>query len=132
MTEPAAARRPSSAVTALVAFDVDLLAVLVFAFVGRRTHEHGLDVAGVLGTAWPFAVGLLAGWLVARAWRRPLAPWSTGLVVWAFAWGLGMALRAGTGGGTAPAFVLVALGFLGLTLVGWRAVATLVGRRRTA
>ncbi|MBD9699091.1 DUF3054 domain-containing protein [Flavimobilis sp. GY10621] len=132
MTEPAAAPRPSPAVTALVAFDVDLLAVLVFAFVGRRTHEHGLDVAGVLSTAWPFAVGLLAGWLVARAWRRPLAPWSTGLVVWAFAWGLGMALRAGTGGGTAPAFVLVALGFLGLTLVGWRAVATLVGRRRTA
>lgn len=132
MTEPAAAPRPSPAVRALVAFDVDLLAVLVFAFLGRRTHEHGLDVAGVLGTAWPFAVGLLAGWLVARAWRRPLAPWSTGLVVWAFTWGLGMALRAGTGGGTAPAFMLVALGFLGLTLVGWRAVATLVGRRRTA
>lgn len=132
MTEPAAAPRPSPTVRALVAFDVDLLAVLVFALVGRRTHEHGLDVAGVLGTAWPFAVGLLAGWLVARAWRRPLEPWSTGLVVWAFAWGLGMALRAGTGGGTAPAFVLVALGFLGLTLVGWRAVATLVGRRRTA
>lgn len=134
MTEPSAAVAPQARtrrpVSSLLAFDVDVVAVLVFAAVGRRTHEHGLDVVGVLGTAWPFLVGAALGWALARAWRRPLAPWSTGLAVWASAWGAGMALRASTGGGTDPAFMLVALGFLGLTLVGWRVVATLVVGRR--
>lgn len=138
MTGPAAPVSPEArararlTVSSIMAFDVDVIAVLVFATVGRRTHEHGLDIAGILGTAWPFLVGMVLGWIVSRAWKRPLAPWSTGLVVWAFAWGLGMALRAGTGGGTAPAFMLVALGFLGLTLVGWRVVATLVVGGRAA
>lgn len=138
MTGPAAPVSPEArararlTVGSIMSFDVDVVAVLVFATVGRSTHEHGLDVAGILGTAWPFLVGTVLGWIISRAWRRPFAPRSTGLVVWAFTWGLGMALRAGTGGGTAPAFMLVALGFLGLTLVGWRVVATLVMSRRAA
>ena len=40
-----------------------------------------------------------------------------------------MLLRAATGGGTATAFVIVALCFLGLFLVGWRLLARLLGGR---
>jgi hypothetical protein len=40
--------------------------------------------------------------------------------------GLGMALRVAAGQGTAAAFVLVALAFLGLFLLGWRLVVRLV------
>jgi len=40
-----------------------------------------------------------------------------------------MALRVAAGQGTAVAFVLVALAFLGLFLLGWRLVARFLTRR---
>ena len=43
---------------------------------------------------------------------------------------LGMVLRVVSGQGTAVAFILVALSFFTLFLVGWRMVARLVLRRR--
>ena len=43
---------------------------------------------------------------------------------------LGMALRAASGRGLAPAFLVVAGAVLALTMLGWRAVAHLVARRR--
>ena len=46
-----------------------------------------------------------------------------GLGAWLGAAGLGMLLRVLAGQGTAPAFIGVALAFLGLFLLGWRAVA---------
>src|SRR5579875_3752968 len=42
----------------------------------------------------------------------------------------GQALRVAAGQGTAPAFIAVALAFLGLFLIGWRAVAWLAGSWR--
>jgi len=72
------------------------------------------------------------GWLVARAWRRPLALWPTAVAVWAATWAVGMLLRLATGQGIAPSFQVVAAVFLGLGLVGWRALAWVVARRRPA
>ena len=43
---------------------------------------------------------------------------------------LGMALRVVSGQGTAVAFIIVALSFLTLFLVGWRLVARRLLRRR--
>jgi hypothetical protein len=43
---------------------------------------------------------------------------------------LGMALRVVSGQGTAVSFVIVALIFLGLFLLGWRLLARLAARRR--
>lgn len=42
---------------------------------------------------------------------------------------LGMALRVVSGQGTAVAFVLVALGFLGAVMLGWRLLGAYVQRR---
>ncbi|WP_225310164.1 DUF3054 domain-containing protein [Microbacterium testaceum] len=112
---------------------VDVVLVVVFAAIGRATHDG--DVLGPFGsglatTAWPFVVALLVGWLVTRAWRRPIALVTTGLPVWAITVALGMVLRAVSGQGVAVAFVIVATITVALFLLGWRAAARLVTRRR--
>ena len=116
----------SAAVIGALVLDAAL--VIVFAVVGRSSHAEGLDVAGVWGTAWPFLAGLGIGWLAARAWRHPFAPWPTGVVVWATTLVVGMLLRVVSGQGTAVAFVVVAAVTLGLLLIGWRGIAALVVR----
>lgn len=118
-----------------IALVVDLVLVIVFAAIGRATHDG--DVLGPFGsglatTAWPFLVALLVGWLVTRAWRGPLAIVRTGLPVWAVTVILGMVLRALSGQGVAVAFVVVAAITLALFLLGWRAIARLATRGRRA
>ena len=110
---------------------VDAVLVVAFAVIGRSSHAEGLDVAGVWGTAWPFLVGLGVGWLATRAWRHPLALWPTGVVVWVATLVVGMLLRLATGQGTAVAFIVVASITLAVLLLGWRAIALLVARRRS-
>ncbi len=73
-----------------------------------------------------------AGWLITRAWRRPLPLVPTGIGIWLSTVAAGMVLRVVSGQGIAFTFVIVALVFLGLTLLGWRAAARLARSRRTA
>jgi Protein of unknown function (DUF3054) len=110
---------------------VDLCCVLAFVIIGRARHDAagGESLGGIASTAWPFLAGLAGGWLGTRAWRRPLALVPAGLGAWLGAAGLGMVLRVAAGQGTAAAFVLVALAFLGLFLLGWRVVARVLARR---
>jgi len=128
MTDSAPAR--PSTLTWPWAAAIDALLVLVFATIGRASHEHSLDVLGVLETAWPFLVGLAVGWAVLRAWRAPLAPLRTGALLVVITVVLGMLLRVVSGGTTAVAFVIVATVTLLVFLVGWRGIAVLVARRR--
>ena len=109
----------------------DVACVAGFVLVGRRSHAEEAALLGVARTAWPFLVGLCAGWVAARAWRAPWAPLRTGLLVVAGTVWVAMVLRAVTGAGTAPSFVVVASAVLGTSLVGWRAVARLVRRHRS-
>jgi hypothetical protein len=118
---------PRAAVSAAV---FDMCAVLVFVAIGRASHAEGDTLAGLAGTAWPFLAGLLVGWLAARAWRGPAALAPAGVGAWLGTVAVGMLLRVVAGQGTQVAFVLVALAFLGLFLLGWRLVARLLGRRR--
>jgi hypothetical protein len=111
---------------------LDCCCVLVFVIIGRASHAKGESLAGIASTAWPFLAGLGIGWLAARAWRRPLGLYPAGVGGWLGAVALGMVLRVVSGQGTAFAFVLVALAFLGLFLLGWRLVARLAGVRRPA
>jgi hypothetical protein len=109
-----------------VALVLDVCCVLVFVIIGRASHTKGEAVGGIASTAWPFLAGLAAGWLAARAWRRPLALRPTGIVVWLCTVALGMVLRVVSGQGTTLAFIGVALAFFGLFLLGWRLLARLV------
>jgi hypothetical protein len=117
--------------SARVAVVLDVCCVLVFVAIGRASHTKGESLAGIASTSWPFLCGLALGWVASRAWRRPLALRPAGLAVWLCTVTLGMILRVVAGQGTAVAFILVALVFLGLFLLGWRLLARLVTRSAT-
>jgi len=107
---------------------VDVCCVLIFVVIGRASHTQGETVAGIASTSWPFLCGLGAGWAASRAWRRPLAIRPSGIAVWLCTVALGMVLRVIAGQGTAVAFIIVALAFLGLFFVGWRLLARFARR----
>ncbi|MHA0284998.1 DUF3054 domain-containing protein [Mycobacterium sp. C3-094] len=113
-------RAGSRAPAALAA---DVVCVLVFCAIGRRSHAEGLTVAGVAQTAWPFLAGTALGWVLARAWRRPVALVPTGVVVWVATVIAGMLLRKISGQGTAVSFIVVATLTTAALLLGWRAIA---------
>jgi hypothetical protein len=108
----------------------DIACVLVFCAVGRRSHDEGIDVAGVAATAWPFVIGTLAGWVLSRGWRRPTAVAPTGLVVWVCTVAVGLVLRKLTSAGVAASFVVVASSVTALLLLGWRAALRAAAHRR--
>ncbi|PRY54862.1 Protein of unknown function (DUF3054) [Knoellia remsis] len=106
---------------------LDVVAVVVFAVVGRRSHAEGLTLSGVLQTAGPFLVGTAAGWLLASV-TLDVSPrsWQFGVVVVAATVVVGMLLRRLAAAGTAPSFIVVATVFLAVTMLGWRLLARLV------
>lgn len=112
---------------------LDAVAIGIFAAVGRASHDESNAVLGVLITAWPFLAGAAVGWLIALAVRRS-APVTvqSGLIVWIATVVGGMLLRQATDRGTALSFIIVATIVLGVLLLGWRAVAGLLARRRRA
>lgn len=101
----------------------------LFTAIGRRSHEHGVTLSGVLETAWPFWAGAALGW-VATAVTRRRTPGTVGdgVIVLLATVVVGMALRQLTDQGTAWSFVLVTTGVLALFLLGWRALAALLRR----
>lgn len=108
---------------------IDVLLVLAFVLVGRGSHGENV-LGGALVTFWPFAVGLVIGWLAARVWRRPFAVWPSGVVAWLGTLVVGMLLRVVVGQGVALPFVIVAAVVLAVFLLGWRVIALLVLRGR--
>ncbi len=116
----------------LLVLTLDVLSVLVFVAIGRASHAKGVDLAGIASTSWPFLTGMAVGWLADRAWLRPAALFPTGLATWLSCVAVGMLLRVASGQGTALTFILVALGFLGATMLGWRLLALALARRTTS
>ena len=109
------------------------MCVLVFATAGKSTHESSTSEWVVLAIVWPFALSVVlvhAGLLLPR---RPTArTWPEGVLVLAVTYVLGMVLRLVSGRGIAGGFLVVALVFLALTMLGWRAVLRLTSRRQAA
>lgn len=109
----------------------DLACVLALAVGGKGTHDADKSAWVVLAIAWHFA--LAAGLSHAGlAWRRrqPRRVWPDGAVVLVATYGIGMLLRALSGRGLAPGFLVVAALFLAVTMLGWRGLVLLVARRR--
>lgn len=106
-----------------VAVALDVFCVVLFVAIGRRNHDEGSALSGVVRTAGPFLIGLAIAWLAAKAWRGPMTS-RTGVRIWVITVVAGMVLRRLVfDRGTAPAFVIVATVFLGASLIGWRALA---------
>ena len=107
---------------------MDVIGVLVFCALGRRSHAEGVTVTGVAATAWPLLTGTVLGWLASRGWRRPTVVVPTGVVVWLCTVVVGMVLRKASSAGVAASFVVVAASVTAVLLLGWRAAVGLALR----
>ncbi|QJY50148.1 DUF3054 domain-containing protein [Pseudonocardia broussonetiae] len=118
---------PRSRIPAL-ALAADLVAVVVFAAVGRLNHAEAGDLWGLAATAAPFAVGAAAAW--ATPYVRDDPPGlRAGAVVLAGTVVVGLALRAGFTGRLPLSFAIVTTLSLAVLLLGWRALSLVVARR---
>jgi hypothetical protein len=119
MTEAGSVARRDLALAATI----DVVAILLFVVLGRRSHDEGGSIIGdTVAVAAPFLLALGVGWLLARAWKAPAAP-PTGIVIWLATAIGGMLLRRFVfDRGTALPFIIVASLFTLLFLVGWRVV----------
>lgn len=112
---------------------IDAVLVTVFVAIGQREHTTQNGVLGLLVTASPFLIGLLASsfaFCQARA-HRWLQAWPAGIGVWLGTLAIGMVLRVAFDQGGAPLpFILVAAISLALFLLGRRALSGLLLRRR--
>lgn len=108
---------------------LDILAVIVFAAIGRASHEEGLTVLGVAETAGPFLIGLGLGWTIARTASLDPLRRTGGPVIWATTVAGGMVVRQLAGEGTAFSFIVVASIVLGVLLAASRLLTRLLARR---
>lgn len=118
----------------------DLIALMVFAAIGRRSHAEaaGFDsLIQIARTGSPFIIGwlLVSPWLGAyrrRNTSRPLDMLNTTAVAWTAAIPVGAVLRALFIGRFSPlSFYLVTYLVALLILVGWRLVWSLAEGRVT-
>ena len=112
----------------LIALAADIVCVIVFCTIGRRSHDEGLTVAGIAQTAWPFLAGTAVGWLLIGGWRRPFTVIPTGVTVWVCTVLVGMLLRKATSAGVSTSFVVVASVATAVLLLGWRGAAAFFRR----
>lgn len=116
------------------ALAADLLFIILFAAIGRRSHDEATAISGVLTTAAPFLIGYTVTAALTRLDRGPLSI-AHAVIAWAPGITLGMVLRHSVfDRGTARSFVVVAFVATAVFLIGWRLVALIVrrARRRTA
>jgi hypothetical protein len=116
----------------LTALGLDVIGVVGFVALGRSSHSEGEALAGIATVAAPFLVGLGVGWLIVARMARPTGM-RAGIVVWACTVVIGLVMRGTVVDRVVPAaFVAVTTAFLGVWLVGWRAIWMLVERRSAA
>ncbi|MFC5993123.1 DUF3054 domain-containing protein [Pseudonocardia hispaniensis] len=113
----------------VLALAADAVAVVVFAALGRLSHDESGDLLGLLGTAAPFLIGLAAAWATPWVRAHPIELRSGAVVVGGTAV-LGLLVRAAFTGRLPASFAIVAGLSLVVLLLGWRVIALLVSRHR--
>jgi hypothetical protein len=111
-----------------LAIVADVVAVVVFAAIGRMSHDRADDVLGLVATAAPFVVGLVAMWATPIVRAHPVGI-RAAVTVWAGTVVVGLALRAGFTGQLPMSFAVVTAVSLAVLLLGWRALSALVSLR---
>ena len=95
---------------------VDVVAVVVFVAIGRRNHDEGTALSGVLGVAAPFLIALGVSWIGLRTWREPFNRASF-IATWVITVFVGLLLRRVVfDRGIAAPFIIVATITLGVLL----------------
>lgn len=111
-----------------LALAADLVAVIVFAAIGRASHAESDGVVGLVVTAAPFAVGTAAAWATPLVRIRP-AGLRAGAAVVATTAVLGLLLRAAFTDRLPWQFAIVTVVSLAVLQLGWRALAAWVAHR---
>jgi hypothetical protein len=111
-----------------LAFAADVIAVVVFAAVGRISHAEAESLSGLLATAAPFLIGLVASWATPVVRAHPVGI-RAGAVVLAGTAVLGLLLRAAFTSRLPLSFAVVTIVSLAVLLIGWRALSLLVSHR---
>ena len=95
---------------------VDVVAVVVFVAIGRRNHNEGTALSGIIGVAAPFLIALGISWIGLRTWREPFYRASL-VATWIITVAIGLLLRRLVfDRGIATAFIIVATITLGVLL----------------
>ena len=95
---------------------VDVVAVVVFVAIGRRNHDEGTALSGVISVAAPFLIALGISWIGLRTWREPFNRASL-VATWVITVAGGLFLRRVVfDRGIATAFIIVTVITLGLLL----------------
>jgi hypothetical protein len=107
--------------TVLPVAAADAACLAVFVVLGRESHDLSSGITWYLTVLWPF----LLGWFAAAAALRLYASWPNRWTVLAATWAAGTAIALVlrsliTQRATPIAFVIVAYGFIGLTVFTWR------------
>jgi Protein of unknown function (DUF3054) len=107
--------------TVLPVAAADAACLALFVVLGRESHDLSSGITWYLTVLWPF----LLGWFVAAAALRLYASmpnrWTALAATWVAGIAMALMLRSLiTGRATPIAFVIVAYGFVGLTVFGWR------------
>lgn len=107
--------RPSQRAVVTTAI-VDVVAVVVFVAIGRRNHNEGTALSGVLSVAAPFLIALGISWIGLRTWREPFNRASL-IATWVITVVIGLLLRRLVfDRGIATSFIIVATITLGVLL----------------
>lgn len=107
--------RPSQRAVVTTAI-VDVVAVVVFVAIGRRNHNEGTTLSGVLSVAAPFLIALGISWIGLRTWREPFNRASL-VATWVITVVIGLLLRRLVfDRGIATSFIIVATITLGVLL----------------
>jgi hypothetical protein len=107
--------RPSQRAVVTTAI-VDVVAVVLFVAIGRRNHNEGTTLSGVLSVAAPFLIALGISWIGLRTWREPFNRASM-VATWVITVVIGLLLRRLVfDRGIATSFIIVATITLGVLL----------------
>ena len=107
----------------------DVVLIILFAFIGRRSHEEGLAIGHVLYTALPFIIGYVIALAISRPWQSINNLWPAGIIVWLGTVVLGLAVRIMMGSTAAVSFMIVTAVVLGFFLLARRLLGKLALRR---
>lgn len=119
------------------ALGIDAVVVLLFAGLGRRSHDESSGLTGTLSTAAPFLIGLAVAWGVAamielrrRSDLRRLLSVDAGVVIALVTVAVGMLLRRTLWDrGIAWTFIVVTAAFVTFACGLWRAAWQRFGNR---
>lgn len=118
-------------ITKPTAIALDLVAIAAFALFARMAHQSDdmpFNFAGWASTVWPFALGVVLGWVIVLAGSRKDG--NRGVLVWLVTVVTGLVIW-GIRNQALPhwSFVIVASVMSALLMLGWRGLAKLFGKK---